>query len=81
MYNKIHEILLEDKETEKNSAYYNSIITAKFNVAKAYSRVYVEGREKRVGVLVNSLNAYKWIEKYIAEQVPEKLKEENYEFG
>lgn len=57
--------MLEDKDTERNAAYYNSIITAKFNIAKAYSKMYVEGRKNRVESLVNSLNAYKWIEDYI----------------
>ncbi len=40
-YTQIFQVLIDDKETEKNSNYYQSVISSKFNVAKAYSKVYL----------------------------------------
>lgn len=41
MYKKIAEILINDKETTRDGNYFHSVINAKFNVAKALSKVYL----------------------------------------
>ncbi|KRX01654.1 hypothetical protein PPERSA_03738 [Pseudocohnilembus persalinus] len=80
LYGKINEILVEDKDTERNAAYYNTVITAKFNQAKAYSRVFKQEKQDKVQYLIQSMKSYQWIMKYIDTQVPKNLRESSLEF-
>lgn len=41
MYSQIAEILINDKEAAKDGNYFHSVVNAKFNVAKALSKVYL----------------------------------------
>lgn len=61
----IEKTLLELKDVEKNEAYYQSIVNAKFNIAKTYSKLMkLEGKE-RVDFLKKSLNHYKDLQNFI----------------
>ena len=57
---------LENQETLK------TIITAKFNVAKNYSRLQFKDSKEMVNTLKRSMESYKWIKDFINEQVAPK---------
>lgn len=64
-YQMIEKTLLDLKDVEKGETYYQSIVNAKFNIAKTYSKLMtVEGKD-RVQYLKKSLAQYKDLEKFI----------------
>lgn len=64
-YGQIEKALLESKDVEKNSQYYQSVVNAKFNQAKAFSRLYSHDNKERVEYLKKALSAYTGIRDYV----------------
>ena len=64
-YGEIAKLLIDDKDIDKNSDYYQSIVNAKFNIAKAYSKLSREEKGDRINTLKKSLDMYQWIADYI----------------
>ncbi|CAD8056516.1 unnamed protein product [Paramecium sonneborni] len=67
-YEKIVEQLKLLEEKQRDSAYYSSITTAYFNIAKAQSKYYSKDNKIKVSYLVNSLNQYKQLVQFINQQ-------------
>lgn len=44
-FEKIAKLLIEDKDATKDSSYYHSVVNARFNIAKIYSKLI--GQEKK----------------------------------
>jgi len=61
-----------NKEALENAETLNTIITAKFNVARLYSRLTSKEVKENVNTLSRSLEAYRWIKKFISEQIAAK---------
>ena len=63
MYEQITDILMkeEEKPEESDSQYIQTICTAKFNVAKIYSRIILKDAEARLQALIKSKDNYAWI--------------------
>jgi len=65
--------LLDQKMEQKDfEELYNTMITAKFNVAKNYSRIQTDNRKDKVEYLAKSMEAYNWIKKFIQEKIAGK---------
>ncbi len=61
-----------NKELMENNETLRTIITAKFNVAKNYSRYQTNDVKEKVSYLAKSLESYKWIQKFINEKLGAK---------
>jgi len=61
-----------NKEALENQETLKTIITAKFNVAKNYSRLQFKDSKEMVNTLKRSMESYKWIKDFINEQVAPK---------
>lgn len=57
-YSEIFNILQTDTNIEKNSEYYQSVISAKFRIAKVQAKLFYPDKEKRVATLAESLKNY-----------------------
>ena len=73
-YNQIFTLLMEDKESENHSPndYYQSLINAKFNIARGYSKIYESSKPEKIKNMKESLAAYKWIKDFISETVKKR---------
>lgn len=60
---------MEDKDTTRDNSYFHSVVNAKFNNAKIYSKLFKTDKKERIELLTTSLDCYKWISKYITEEV------------
>ena len=71
LYEDLVNNLMEQKNMDQKDwvELFNTIITAKFNVAKNYSRVQTEDREEKVRYLKKSMDGYAWIKNFINEKV------------
>lgn len=58
-----------NKEALENLETLQTIITAKFNVAKNYSRLQPKDTAEKINALKRSLDAYKWIKDFINQYV------------
>ena len=72
MYEKIAELLQNDKESERNDQYYHSVVNAQFNCAKAYSKIYSLDKQIRIEGMVKSLKKYTWIRDFIKNEIAKK---------
>lgn len=61
-----------NKEALENQDTLKTIITAKFNVAKNYSRLQFKDKKEMVNTLKRSMESYKWIKDFINEHVAPK---------
>jgi len=61
-----------NKEALDNQETLKTIITAKFNVAKNYSRLQFKDSKETVNTLKRSMESYKWIKDFINEHVAPK---------
>lgn len=61
-----------NKESLENMETVKTIITAKFNVAKNYSRIQPKDSKEKVNCLTRSLEAYNWIKKFINDNLASK---------
>ncbi|EGR30687.1 kif1 binding protein, putative [Ichthyophthirius multifiliis] len=68
-YEKISSLLFEDKDMVRDTQFHHSVINAKFNIAKAYSKIFEQEKKDRIEALKQSLNVYKWISNYIQKDV------------
>lgn len=69
LFDKIATLLQEDKDSTRDNSYFHSIVNAKFNNAKIYSKLYRAEKKDKVEMLTKSLNTYKWISNFIREEV------------
>jgi KIF-1 binding protein C terminal. len=58
-----------NKELLENTDTLRTIITAKFNVAKNYSRYQTNDTKEKVSFLAKSLESYKWILKFMNDKL------------
>ena len=74
LYEQIGNILQEEEKTveESNSQFIQTRITAKFNIAKIYSRLVLDQAEDRLKYLIKSLDNYKWIRDFCNECTSKK---------
>ena len=61
-----------NKEALDNMETVKTIITAKFNVAKNYSRIQPTDTKEKVNCLTRSLEAYNWIKNFINDNLASK---------
>ena len=61
-----------NKEALENPETLKTIITAKFSVAKNYSRLQGKDTKEKVNTLKKSLESYKWIKDFINEHIASK---------
>ena len=58
----------QNKELLESSDTIYTIMTAKFNVGKNFSRYQTSDKDQRIGMLKKSLQAYEWIRSFIQER-------------
>ena len=69
----IHSVVSSgNKEALENQDTLKTLITAKFNVAKNYSRLEIKDVKEKVNALKKSLEAYNWIKTFITENILSK---------
>lgn len=64
-YTMIEKSLLDLKDVQKNEAYYQSIVNAKFNIAKTYSKLMKAEGKERVDFLKKAMSGYKDLQNFI----------------
>jgi hypothetical protein len=73
-FNKLILSIMEstNKELLDNIETVRTVITSKFNIAKNYSRFQTNVQKEKIESLIKSMEAYRWIGKFIEEYVEAK---------
>ena len=69
-YEMIEKILLEQQKEQKENMpkeHYQSLINARFNMAKTYNKIYTNDKHEKIDLLRKSLESYKFIVDFIRE--------------
>ena len=68
-FDQISSLLLGDKDSTRDASFFHSVVNAKFNTAKIYSKLFRPERKDKIDLLTKSLNTYKWISNFIKNEV------------
>jgi len=73
-YQKIEKMLLEQQKEQKDQPkeHYQSIINTRFNMAKAFNKIYAADKKEKVEMMKKSLDNYKFIVEFIKEALKTK---------
>lgn len=74
-YEKIEKILLEQQKEQKENMpkeHYQSLINARFNMAKTYNKIYTNDKQEKIDLLRKSLDSYRFIVDFIRELLKKK---------